>query len=308
MVTLRADVRSVTVPAWVTAALGTGLTDVERLPWGFTNETWGASFPTGERFAVTRMVSERAAGFVIGRGPETARRLADAGLDVPVPDVGRSLRAERVVVSSWIEGAPAMLRLNGRGGAEAVGRAAALAWRRLADVDVAGLALDETWARPLVLAGAGKDWLDRARPEMGKRTAAAAERLIEAIGSASPVAPASARSAFVHGDLVPANILLRDAAVALLDLESARIGDPLLDAAWFRWIVAYHHPALEPAAWGGFAAVAGLTDLSSWQKARLVAYPVLRILEILAEPDLPSIPRSRWLAQLDSATLRAGSS
>jgi aminoglycoside phosphotransferase (APT) family kinase protein len=305
MVTERAGPPAVAIPAWVTAALGARLSDVARLPWGFTNETWAATAPTGERFAVTRMRSGGAAAFVVGRGPAIARRLAAAGLDVPIPDVARSLRAKRVVVSSWIEGTPAMLRLDGPAGAEAVGRAAALAWRRLADVDATGLALDVTWARPEALASAASAWLETVRSETSSTTTAVVERLIETTRPTSPAARASIPTAFVHGDLVPANVLLRDTGVALLDLESARMGDPLLDAAWFRWIVAYHHPALAPAAWGGFAVAAGLADLSGSQEARLAAYPVLRILEILATAGLQPLPRRRWLAQLDAATALA---
>jgi aminoglycoside phosphotransferase (APT) family kinase protein len=103
----------------------------------------------------------------------------------------------------------------------------------------------------------------------------------------------------VHGDLVPANLLLRDGANVLLDLEAARIGDPLLDAAWFRWIVAYHHPELVPAAWAAFAGAAGIATSDATVRALLDAYPVLRILEILAGPGVGPSARGRWLRQLE---------
>jgi aminoglycoside phosphotransferase (APT) family kinase protein len=305
MVARGQDVPSAAVPDWVTATLGLGLSDVARLPWGFTNETWGATSPTGERYAATRMVSERAAAFVLRSGPEIARRLAAAKFDAPVPDDARSAATSNVVVSSWIDGTPAMLRLDGFDGAAEVGRGAGLAWRRLAAVDVAGLALDDTWARPVALAAAAKRWLGDVQPELTATTQAAAEHLIAAVASAPAEAPGPGRATFVHGDFVPANLLLREGDVALLDLEAVRIGDPLLDAAWFRWIVAYHHPDLAAAAWSAFAGAAGLDHATASQAAGLSAYPVLRILEILGDQELQPLPRRRWLVQLDAAVARA---
>ena len=104
---------------------------------------------------------------------------------------------------------------------------------------------------------------------------------------------------FVHGDLVPANLLIADGTLAaLLDLEAVRIGEPLLDAAWFRWIVLYHHPAIEPAVWSAFVASSGLDLDTAGVAALLEILPVVRILEILARPALGVGARSRWIEQL----------
>ena len=86
----------------------------------------------------------------------------------------------------------------------------------------------------------------------------------------------------------------------ILDLETVRIGDPLFDAAWFSWIVRYHHPAAWPAAWAGFLEAAELSGPDDAAGALMLALPTARILEILANPTLTSASRSAWLAQLEA--------
>jgi aminoglycoside phosphotransferase (APT) family kinase protein len=294
------DAGSATVPGWVIARLGEGLSSVAKLPWGFTNETWAATTPEGERYAVTRMASPAAASFVVRTGPEIARRVAAVGLDMPAPIAERSDPSEGVVVSRWLDGRPAMSRLDGPRGAVVVGQAVGDAMRRLAAVDIAGLPLDETWARPGDLAIAAEGWLRRLQPTLGRSMTATIAPLIE------KVAPRrAARASFVHGDLVPANLLLRDQGNVLLDLEAARIGDAMLDAAWFRWIVAYHHPRLEAEAWSSFAAAAQPARDDPGSGELLTIYPVLRILEILASTAPGAASPDRWIAQLASALSRA---
>ena len=88
------------------------------------------------------------------------------------------------------------------------------------------------------------------------------------------------------------------ALTALLDLEAVRVGERLLDAAWFRWIVRYHHPVIEPAAWAGFVAASRLDrdDRGVGELIHILA--VVRILEILARPVLDAAARARWVDQL----------
>jgi aminoglycoside phosphotransferase (APT) family kinase protein len=210
--------------------------------------------------------------------------------------------ADGIVVSGWLDGTPAMLQLAGRAGARVVGRALGEAWRQLQAVDVAGLGLDDTWANPATLAAAAGRWLETDLVAFDARTAAAAARRIQAIGGLPPLE----RGSFVHGDLVPANLLLRPHGTALLDLESARIGDPLLDAAWCRWIVRYHHPELAAATWAAFTDAAGLRD-DPGLDALLDAYAVARILELVADQERSRAARERWVAQLRAALARNSS-
>lgn len=54
----------------------------------------------------------------------------------------------------------------------------------------------------------------------------------------------------VHGDFGPNNILLRpDGTIAaVIDWEWSRFGDALTDAAWMEWVLRFHYPGADPAA------------------------------------------------------------
>ena len=104
----------------------------------------------------------------------------------------------------------------------------------------------------------------------------------------------------VHGDLVPVNILVRDGKLAaVLDTEWARIGDPLIDVAWFGHIVRYHHPSDYPAAWAGFVETAGI-DPDQARTRALEVLPIILILERMADEE-DGTHSDRWLDQLRSA-------
>jgi aminoglycoside phosphotransferase (APT) family kinase protein len=241
------------------------------------------------------MASPSEAAAAIGRGPEIARRLAGVGLEAPVPIASRSLTGRGVVVSTWIEGTPGMARLGSPEGAEAVGRALGAGWHALAAVDPSGLGLDDLWARPDDLEGAARRWLELARADLG---VSAAARVVARIGGLA-VLLRDRPARFVHGDLVPANVLLREGrGAALLDFEASRVGDALLDAAWFSWIVRYHHPEIHARAWAAFAEAAGLRASEAAVRQLLATLPVVRILEILEDRDLSPGARARWLDHL----------
>ncbi len=282
------------VPAWVGLVLGNGVTDLRRLAWGFTNETWAGTTAGGERLVATRMAEPRLASAMIARGPAIAGRLAAAGIETPVPLAARSHPATGVLVARWLDGTPGMELLHTAGGAAEVGRALGRAWRRLAGVDSAGLELDELWADPGVLARAARRWLGGVDAELPSPAVEVAEVRLGQVEALL----AGRRPAMVHGDFVPANVLIRDAASpALLDLEAVRLGEPLLDAAWFGWIVRFHHPAVSQTAWTSFADAAAIDAGESVTAALLEILPTVRILEIVAALA-PGPARARWMEQL----------
>ncbi len=109
-------------------------------------------------------------------------------------------------------------------------------------------------------------------------------------------------SVLVHGDLVPVNVLVRDGElVGVLDLEATRRADRLFDAAWFNWIVTYHHPHASAAARAGFGDGVGVDLDAGAVQPILVLLPILRILEILARLPSGSEARDRWVPQLRAA-------
>jgi len=282
-------------PAWVADALGPDASELERVPWGFTNETWAGSAADGTRYAATRLASSAVATTILRRGPAIARRLAGVGLETPIPIAERSLPAAGVLVSRWIAGVPGMTRMDGAAGAAQVGGAVGAASSALRRVDPNGLGLDDLWARGTDLQRAAEGWLATVRPALPADAGAAIGARIERVGELLRARP----SGFVHGDLVPANVLLRESGPpAVLDLESIRMGDRLFDAAWFGWIVRYHHPDLHAPAWAAFLGAAGLGGLSPVESELLATLPTIRILEILADEGLPPDARRRWQAQL----------
>ena len=294
---------AVRVPGWVADALGPGASGLRRLPWGFTNESWEGTTPDDAHYVATRLRRPRDAAAIIRRGSEIARRLHEVGLETPVPLPGRSIAERGIVVSEWLGGEPGIVRLGAADGPGAVGRALGDAWERLARVDPTGLELDDLWARPSDLVAAAKGWLELIRPQLAARIATTVAARIDDLGDSSR----DGEPGFVHGDLVPANVLLRASGPpVVLDLEAIRIGDRLLDAAWCSWTVRYHHPEAHHAAWTAFTEAAGLVVPGAAAALALGALPVMRILEILADPDLEPAARSRWVEQLAaSASLPA---
>jgi aminoglycoside phosphotransferase (APT) family kinase protein len=281
------------IPPWVARVLGPDVTEQRQLAWGFTNEAWAGRTADGELLVAARMADPGSARAIIERGPAIAERLAAAGIETPVPLAARSDPGLGVVVSRVMEGTPGIELLHGRGAA-AVGRALGGVWRRLSAVDPSGLGLDGLWARPEELAAAAYRWLGAVEAELPPAALRVAQSRLQRLGGLL----GGRRPGLVHGDLVPANVLMRDPGpAALLDLEAVHLGEPLLDAAWFEWIVRYHHPAIVPAAWESFAAAGGIRVGDAATAGLLEVLPTARILEILA--GLAAGPaRIRWLEQL----------
>jgi len=72
----------------------------------------------------------------------------------------------------------------------------------------------------------------------------------------------------------------QSSVVGLLDLEFARIADPLFDAAWWGWVVRYHHPERWIHAWPQLLAAAGIAD-DVENARRIRAIQRLRCLEMI---------------------------
>lgn len=250
---------------------------------------------------MTRFVDARAAPGIVSLTRDLRPRLEAAGVPVPAWSAAGGA-SPAILVTDYVEGAVGAAMLDEPGGPALVGSLLGATWRRLAAVDPRRLGLDETWTRPAGLAVASRARLDRASASLARTEQ---RRLAEAIATL-PGLLAGRPAGFVHGDLAPVNILVRDRRlVALVDLEFARLGDPLLDAGWFDLILAFHHAADEPAAWRAFASASGvaLDDPVSRDLLRLL--PLVRILEILDDPILTAGDRAHWLAILRSGLAAA---
>jgi aminoglycoside phosphotransferase (APT) family kinase protein len=185
-----------------------------------------------------------------------------------------------VLAVEFIEGRTGAALLSETDGPATVGRLLGRAWRQLGEVDPTGLPLPADWASPDAMAAAATraldanvSWLDAAERQ---RLQAAIDSLPRLLDGRPP--------GFVHGDFVPVNVIVRDGAIAaLIDLEAARLADPMIDAAWFRWIVGYHHPGRAAAAWRAFLDASGLDEGDPGTRRLLLVLPPVRILEAVEE-------------------------
>jgi aminoglycoside phosphotransferase (APT) family kinase protein len=283
-------------PPWIASLFDPGLVDgASRLGWGFRNETWKVVLADGRRLAITRLADTEAAASIASLATLVQPRVRAAGVPTPaVIDLG-SASTTGVLITEFVDGTPGAQLLEDDDGPAVVGSLLGAAWRRLAAIDPTGLPLPATWADPDNLAALSIARLTRA----GRRLTRSERGRLSADIVAAANLLAGRQSGFVHGDLAPVNMVVRDRTLAaLLDFEFVRLADPLLDAAWFDWIVAFHHPAEEPAAWRAFVASSGLDDREPASRDLLRILPAVRLLEILDDDRLTEERADRWLRML----------
>lgn len=240
----------------------------------------------------------------IGRRLRLGRDLARVAPWLPVPEViGGSVEGPAsYVVSRFTAGTSGRELLGDDAGAALIGAAAGRIAQEVARVPVAGLRLSRTWSEPALLAGAAGRWLAASRPDLPAAVARRVGEVVERL----PAAFEGIRPVFAHGDLAPVNLVMdggagSGAVVALLDLERARLAHPLFDAAWWSWIVRYHHPARWPAAGPAFLSAAGIEETAE-AAGRIEALAVLQCLEMLATtPRRRSEARREWAARIGRA-------
>jgi len=289
-------------PAWVRASFDEVVSRAAPLPWGFRNETWLAELADGRRFAATRLTDRRAAAIVLARVAAVQPRLVALGLPIPAIVESRPARAAVVLVSPFQDGDPGPEVMLEPSGPAIVGSLLGSAWRTLALADAVGLGLPDLWAEPDRLARAASGWLDALAATLSRPNRARLAGAIETLPAVAGRGP----TGIVHGDLVPANVLVRDGRlVALLDLEFVRLGDTRLDAAWFDWIVWFHHRPIHQVAWEAFAAAGGIEPGDARTREAVRVLPAIRLLEVLNDLEHRDPARKRWQEHLDAWLLRS---
>jgi aminoglycoside phosphotransferase (APT) family kinase protein len=271
-------------PGWIIDLLEpVAVVATSRLGWGLHNETWKVELTDGRRLAVTRLASAQAAASRVSMARLVQPRLVAAGIEVPaLVDLEATIGAG-VFVTEFVDGTPGAELLAKPAGADVVGSIMGTIWRNLAAVDPSGLPAPANPDPRRI-----ERWLTRSE----RRTlSTAAGTAVDRLGGREP--------GFVHGDFVPVNIITRGGVLAaLLDFESVRLGDPLVDAAWFDWIVTFHHPVAEPAAWSAFVASASLDDADPITSDLLRTLPLLRLIEILEDAELSDEEVGHWVGML----------
>lgn len=275
-------------------ALGSAVAGVSVPGWGDRGATYRLDLADGRRFGARRSAgatgqrdAHRIAAVMV--------RLAGAGLPVPSPNVLDGIDATWLL-TPWIDGDTGAAWLGDRDRArhlaDRMGRLAKL----LSGVDPGGLGLDANGTTSATLARTARSSLRRARSALDKRTRAALDAAVDRL-DANPDPPA----VFAHGDFAPINVILdtEGEVVALLDLEHARVGSPLLDAAWWSWVVRHHHPDAWSVGWRSFATAADI-DPDGAIELDIRALQLTRLLESVALA-VDDDTRSRWIRRLTEA-------
>jgi aminoglycoside phosphotransferase (APT) family kinase protein len=262
-------------------------------PWETGTLTQIAVLDGGDRVVVQWMRDRRA----LARRLRIGRGLSAVAPRVPNPEVlGGNVRApEPFLVTRFVPGQSGRDLVGNRRGATLVGRQMGALVADLRRVPTRGLRLSTRWGDPERLTAAGRRWLAEAAPALGPHTT----RLVGHLLDRAPGDLDGARPVFTHGDLAPVNVIFRGGAlVAVLDFERSRLAHPLFDAAWWRWIVRYHHPESWAIAGPAFFAAAGLA-LDPATRTRLDLLAALQVLEMLeGTPRLPVGTRAEWIARL----------
>jgi aminoglycoside phosphotransferase (APT) family kinase protein len=267
--------------------------------WGFSNRTTLATLADGRRVAVQWLTDRAVARWRLRVEARLAERLTAVGIPTAPLLGGDAGAATPFALHAFVEGRNGAESLATDAGAVRLARLMGALVPLLAAVDACGLRLPSTWADPARLAGAAQRWLERAEPRLD----VAASRALRAAIASLETLFAGRRPVFTHGDFAPVNVLVAPAPgrrggtiAALLDLEFARLADPLLDAAWWGWIVRFHHADRWPAAWPAFLAAAGGPNASAAFSDRIKVLQLLRLLELLNRAG----PRAAasWAARL----------
>ena len=211
----------------------------------------------------------------------------------PVLDPGWRSDEDGLLATEFVEGEPGAALLDRPDGPATVGAALGGAWRAMRAPDGEGLDVPIGWCSSAGLTAAG-DRVARALAAVG---GAARPRLVRELAVAREIL-AGRRPGLVHGDLVPVNAIIRDERlIGLIDLEWAAYAEPLADAAWFLWIVGYHHPSAAAPAWGAFLEASGIDPEDRATRTLLRTLPAVAMLERLdAAGEGPG--RGHWKVML----------
>ena len=235
------------------------------------------------------------------RGPLVVQHLSLAAADrsvaaataldaasVAVPRVA-CVRRRRLVPSlvawefvSGVSGAD-LMDVDGRAVARAMGAIVPV----LASVADPRLPAAPAWVSGSALRSAAARWLGRVEDD----------HLRDAIaGMVARISRSTWVPTVTHGDFVPANALIAgDRVSALVDLEGVARRHPLLDVAWWSFIVAYHHPR-QTDTWQD------LVDAADLEAASDVS-PLLRDLAALRAVELAATAPGAHAARLVAAAV-----
>lgn len=248
-------------------------------PWGSKNRTMIVELEDGRELVLQEYADRITAGVRLHAARQLAPPLIDHG--VPVPRVLMQDLSGDVPWAAFerMPGEPGYVAADHDLSGEtfpAIAEQMGLLLRRFGELNPSDFDLPALWADPDALADAARQWVTNLEAHLTPDDAAAVRDIINRVPHLFDDRP----TAVCHGDFGPQNVLVLDGRVsALLDLEDARLGDPLLDVAWWAWLIRAHTPAAFSATWTRFLGAAGLDPSADSFDERLLALIVLRLLE-----------------------------
>ncbi|MBC8163760.1 MAG: phosphotransferase, partial [Roseiflexaceae bacterium] len=274
--------------AVLSALTGLHIVAAERCAMGFENRTERATLADGRVVIIQRLANRGMAAHKIRLAQTLPARLAEAGIRAPAVLQADAQATPPFMVREYIPGEIGAAQLATDAGAIALAEAMGRLLQTIALVKTAGLGLHSGWANPARLVAQARGQLSRHGSLIEHAHAAVLE---QSIAQAEPLL-AGYPGVFAHGDYCPVNVIVEDGdlqrdwgyrqalRLALIDLEFARVAHPLLDVAWWNWVVRYHHAVRWQVAFPHLLAAAGIPDTgATW--ARITVIQHLRLLEAL---------------------------
>lgn len=260
-------------------ALGSPVVSVRDAPWGSRNQTAVVTLADGRRLVVQRYRDSSAAAQRLHAlrqlGPPLNERgvrtpsLVACDLDAPIAwaafdvmdgEVGYVACRDDLSAPSFTAIARRMGQIN----------------RVFRQLDSTEFDLPAPWADLDLLVADTHGWLADLAPYLAAKDRGNAARIIDR-------APCMLRDRPItvcHGDYGPQNVLVVARSITgVLDFEDARLADPLLDIAWWAWIVRAHTPEAFGRSWRRFLSAANIDSTTPQFEQRLLTLIVLRLLE-----------------------------
>lgn len=288
---------------WLEQIVGGPIITMAPGRWGFTNRTDIVTLADGDRVVVQRYRRRKDAEYRLRIMQALQTPAAQAGIAIPA--IRRfELDADPVwAIFEPLPGHP----VPEAGEASLDGPRFPFFARRMGELlarlrglPTGGLRLNDDWADPGRLADRARAWVQDVA-ELSHEQRAALGLVIDAW----PALFSQRQAVLAHGDFAPVNVLIEGESITgLVDFESVRLADPLFDAAWWAWAVEFHDPAVLRRAWTPFLEGAEIDADEPQLPARIRAIQMLRMLELIADPNALGSDIRRILVDRLQAMLR----
>lgn len=247
----------------------------ERCRWGFTNISWILTLSDQRQLVL--QLPQGATPHIVAASCDLPALLQQLGIRSPRLLYSSTDSDPPFLIREYIPGQTANTTIQDIDSAVQLANLMGSLLPKLAQVPLQLEWLPRIWADAHSLRAAVAEWClqaDTLLTEPVRSMIAQAAEQAEAICADGPV--------FAHGDFCPVNALLEHGEiVGLLDLEHAHCASRLFDAAWWGWIVRFHHPQRWIYAWPQLLRAGNIPDDNTAIRT-MEAIQVLHCLELAA--------------------------